>query len=520
MALTQRLDLRQTQSLVMTPQLQQAIRLLQLSSVEVTAFVEQELERNPLLERADDDPSALADAFAEAPDMAPGAALEDRLGAERVGTDRLAEDGILAVGDATPLDADLTNVWNDTGPGDDPIDRSSDAALDNLASWSARSADQTEDLPNWEDRAVKAVGLREHLDAQMRLSIADGGDRLIADHLIDRLDDAGYLPDPPDTLAAELGCPVDSVKRVLSVLRGLDPTGVFARDLPDCLGLQLAELNRLDPAMQALLANLGLLADRQFARLEGLCGVDRDDLVDMLAELRALNPKPGLTYSEEPAQIVVPDVLMRPAKEGGWYVELNPDALPRVLVNQSYHAEVQVACNGDRPAREYLAECLASATWLVKALHQRATTILKVSTEIVRQQDAFFRHGISQMRPLILRDIAEVIGMHESTVSRVTANKYMATPRGLFELKYFFSASIAGTDGAEAHSAEAVRHRIKALVDAETPSDILSDDRIVEILRQDGVEIARRTVAKYRDSLRIPSSVQRRKLKTRAALAS
>ena len=518
MALTQRLDLRQTQSLVMTPQLQQAIRLLQLSHIELTAYVDQELERNPLLDRGEADAPAMSDAFADAPDMQAGDSVVDRLGSDRVGTDRLAENAPLAVGEGAPLDADFTNVWNDSGPGDDAIEPAFDGGAGQLSAWSSRGADGgSDDLPSWEDRASRPESLHDHLQAQCHLAFRPGADRLIGERLIDQVDNAGYLAITPAALAEELGCPVARVDRVLDVLRNFDPPGVFARDLADCLALQLADRDRLDPAMAALVAHLDLVAARNLPRLRELCGVDADDLTDMLAELRALNPKPGLVFDVQPAEVVVPDVLVRDDGRGGWLVDLNPDALPRVLVNQTYHAEVQAACARDRAAREYLADCLASANWLVKALHQRATTILKVATEIIRQQDGFLRHGIQHLRPLILRDIAEAIGMHESTVSRVTTAKYMATPRGLFELKYFFSAAIGRVDGGEAHSAESVRHRIKLLVDAEQADSVLSDDQIVEILRGQGVDIARRTVAKYRDALKIPSSVQRRRLKAEAA---
>ncbi len=293
-------------------------------------------------------------------------------------------------------------------------------------------------------------------------------------------------------------------------MQQFEPVGLFARDLRDCLAAQLAERNRLDPAMVALLDNLDLLARRDLRALMAACEVDAEDLADMVAEIRALDPKPGAGFDAAPPQPIIPDVLMRALPDGSWHLELNPETLPRVLVNQRFHARVrgQVA----REDRPWLAEQFASANWLVKSLQQRAETILKVAAETVRRQDGFFRHGIGHLRPLILRDVAEGVEMHESTVSRVTANKYIATPRGIFELKYFFTTAIAGVDG-ETHSAEAVRSRIRSLVGAETASAILSDDAIVAALRREGVDIARRTVAKYRDALRIPSSVQRKREK-------
>ena len=279
----------------------------------------------------------------------------------------------------------------------------------------------------------------------------------------------------------------------------------------------MKERNRYDPAMQALVENLPLLASRDVPNLIKLCRVDAADLAEMAAEIRALDPKPGLRFDGAIAQPIVPDVFVRP-QGAGWLVELNSETLPRVLINTRYYAEVSASAR-HKGAKDYLSERYQSANWLVKALHQRATTILKVSREIVRQQDGFLRRGVQHLRPLVLRDIAQAIGMHESTVSRVTTNKYLLTPRGIFELKYFFTSSIAASTGGDALSAETVRFRIKALIEAET-SDVLSDDRIVDILMRDGVDIARRTVAKYREAMNIPSSVQRRREKALQFLAA
>jgi RNA polymerase sigma-54 factor len=299
---------------------------------------------------------------------------------------------------------------------------------------------------------------------------------------------------------------------VLAILQSFDPPGVCARNLAECLAIQLRELDRFDPAMQAMVGHLDLLAKRDLLALRKVCGVSDEDLADMIGEIRRLNPKPGLAFGTTLVQPIVPDVFVRPGPDGGFIVDLNSETLPKVLVNQSYHAEVAKTAKSDKD-KTYLADCLQTATWLIRALDQRAKTILKVSTEIVRQQDAFFVHGVQHLRPLNLKTVADAIAMHESTVSRVTANKYMATNRGIFELKYFFTSSIASSDGGEAHSAEAVRDRISHLIHAESPQDVLSDDTIVEKLREAGIDIARRTVAKYREAMRIPSSVQRRREK-------
>jgi RNA polymerase sigma-54 factor len=299
---------------------------------------------------------------------------------------------------------------------------------------------------------------------------------------------------------------------VLAVLQTFEPSGVCARNLTECLAIQLKERDRYDPAMRALVEHLGLLAKRDLAGLRRLCGVNEEDLADMIAEIRTLNPKPGLAFGSTTVQPIVPDVFVRTAPDGTRQVELNSDTLPKVLINQRYYTQVSKTSRNDKE-KTYITDCLQTATWLVRALDQRAKTILKVSSEIVRQQDGFFAKGVQHLRPLNLKTVADAISMHESTVSRVTANKYMATSRGIFELKYFFTSAIAAADGGESHSAEAVRHRIRQLIDDERAEDVLSDDTIVEKLRDAGIDIARRTVAKYREAMRIPSSVQRRREK-------
>jgi len=357
--------------------------------------------------------------------------------------------------------------------------------------------------------------LREHLLEQIGTDIADPGDRVIAVHVLDLLDETGYLRGTLDGVAQLLGCDLGRVEAVLARLQQCDPPGVFARDLVECLALQLRDRDRLDPAMQLLLDNLPLLAARNLAALMRLCQVDAEDLSDMIAEIKSLDPRPGLAFDPPLAQPIVPDILLRASPKGGWIVELNAETLPRVLVNNRYYARVKAATQ-NRAEKEYLADRLQAANWLVKSLHQRAGTILKVSAEIVRRQDGFFRRGIQSLRPLTLREVADAISMHESTVSRVTSNKYISSPRGLFELKYFFTSAIAAADGGDAHSAEAVRFRIRGLIDDEAPAATLSDERIVEMLQREGVDIARRTVAKYREAMHIPSSVQRRREKLMA----
>jgi len=354
--------------------------------------------------------------------------------------------------------------------------------------------------------------LADWLREQVTLAITDPVQRMIGHYLVDLVDESGYIAGDLAAAAERLGTDLAEIETVLAILQSFEPPGICARDLAECLAIQLKERNRYDPAMAALIGRLDLVARRDVAALKKICGVGDEDLAEMIAELRRLNPKPGLALGSTIVQPIVPDVFVRAAPDGAWLVELNSDTLPKVLVNQTYYAKVSATARREAE-KSYLADCLQNATWLVRALDQRARTILKVANEIVRQQDAFFARGVQHLRPLNLKTVAEAIGMHESTVSRVTANKYMATSRGIFELKYFFTSAIAGAHGGEAHSAEAVRHRIRQLIDAEGASDILSDDTIVEKLREAGIDIARRTVAKYRESMRIPSSVQRRREK-------
>ncbi|MCX5580817.1 RNA polymerase factor sigma-54 [Kaistia terrae] len=509
MALSQKLLLRQSQSLVMTPQLMQAIKLLQLSNLDLVAYVDAELERNPLLERDErDDTAGIALPAEGASDAAEDRDVAGDLAEERpdwletrleVSPDAIAE----------RLDTDLANVF----PDDHGAAAGEGAAMPPVDPWampSDRHAVSSDDY-NLEAFVAEEKSLAGLLGDQLGLAVTDPVLRLIGQALIDEVDEAGYMRGSLDAVAARLGAPLARVEHVLGILQGFEPTGVCARDLADCLAIQLRERGRYDPAMATLLAHLDLVARRDMAALKRLCGVDDEDLAEMLREIRALNPRPGSAFGSVPIHPVVPDVVVRAAPDGSWRIELNTDTLPRVLVNQSYYSNVARQSKGED--RTYLSECLQTANWLVKSLDQRAKTILKVATEIVRQQDAFLAHGVAHLRPLNLKTVAEAISMHESTVSRVTSNKYMATPRGVFELKYFFTASIASSEGGEAHSAEAVRHRIKALIDAETPQDVLSDDTLVKMLRDSGIDIARRTVAKYREALRIPSSVQRRREK-------
>jgi RNA polymerase sigma-54 factor len=507
-ALGARLEIRQGQSLVITPQLQQAIKLLQLSNLELETYVEGELERNPLLareeadaaepERNDDRAESDFDAGA---DFAPGGAAEAEIDARHDDLYADASPGDRATGDA-----------GDTGAAAEAGYQAADAggAID----WSragGKSGSFDTDGEGLEGALTRDKTLPEHLHDQLSATAMDAIDRAIAGVLIDGVDEGGYLRAELAEVAERLGCEEARVETVLVRLQAFEPVGVFARSVPECLAIQLKDRNRYDPAMAALLDNLELLARRDLAGLRRACGVDDEDLREMIGEIRSLTPRPGAAFGSEPIQAVIPDVYVREDAQGAWRVDLNSDTLPRLLIDQRYHAQVASAARNDAD-KTFVSDCMAQASWLVKSLDQRAKTILKVASEIVRQQDAFLAFGIEHLRPLNLRTVADAIGMHESTVSRVTSNKYMATPRGVFELKFFFTSSIAAMDGGEAHSAEAVRHKIKVLIDGEgMGEDVMSDDRIVDILKETGIDIARRTVAKYREAMRIPSSVERRR---------
>ncbi|MGE3248396.1 MAG: RNA polymerase factor sigma-54, partial [Beijerinckiaceae bacterium] len=481
-----------------------------------------ELERNPLLERAEEGSTpaeALPDAGKDNPDFDTGG--EDYSGASE--TDAAAD---LAEGDwaretldvdAGALEDKLGTEISNTFDADVPAPAAqqsdySDAGL-SATSWSGTGGPGGDEAPNLEAYVAAEISLADHLNRQLAIAITERTDLAIGQTLVDSIDETGYMRESVAEMAERLGAGVERIERILKVIQTFDPPGIGARDLAECLAIQLREKDRFDPAMEALIANLPLLAKRDFEQLRRICGVDQSDLTDMIGEIRNLDPKPGRAFGGAPVQPVIPDVTVRPAADGSWHIELNPESLPRVLVNQTYAARVSGAASKEED-KTYIAECLQNANWLTRSLEQRARTILKVASEIVRQQDAFFANGIEHLRPLNLKTVADAIGMHESTISRVTSNKFMATHRGLFEFKYFFTAAIQAHGSGDAHSAESVRHRIKQMIEQESADDVLSDDAIVVKLKSANIDIARRTVAKYRESLHIPSSVQRRREKS------
>lgn len=455
-----RTEARVSQTAALSPQVLQSIKLLQFTQEELYAFVEAELEKNPLLDRSEDAMPETGKITEEQP-------------APRLG---------------------------DTGRGPGSSDRSVLSVGETDSDWQ-------------QERIVEQTTLQEHLEGQLLIATRDPSLRMIAEHIIHSLEPSGYLTETVANIAMRLGTELAAVDQALALVQTFEPTGIAARNVAECLAAQLAEQDRLDPAMRTLLENLELLARKDLATLRRICGVDQEDLADMLAEIRALNPRPGSGFEHETMSTVLPDVSVSRQADGGWKVQVNDDALPRVLVNRDYYAMLSSATS-DSNEQLFLSECLESANWLTRCLDQRVQTILKVTTEIVRQQRAFFEKGVEHMRPLRLRTIADALDIHESTVSRVTSNKVIETSRGTFPMKFFFPAALRASDGGQDHAANAVHHRIRKLIDAEQAAEPLSDDAIVKRLKDMDIRIARRTVTKYREAMRIPSSLHRRREKS------
>lgn len=500
MAIGPRLDLRQSQSLVMTPQLQQAIKLLALSNLEVETFIGEAVDANPLLEIGETTSSEAVEAV---PEELRRTHLESSPVDQLVAEGRVAEDH--------PLDIDVSALDRDRDTGDGGL-----ADLSSVRDYSGGG-----EGPDIDERARFDETLAEHLHAQIGTTTSDAQLLFVARWLIDQIDEAGYLTIPVGEACEALGLSAMVVERALGLVQSLDPTGVGARNLAECIALQAKEGDRYDPCMARLIDNLELVARGEVARLKRLCQVDDEDFADMLAELRSYDPRPGMRFGGGVGETVVPDILIRAGKDakgnpGGWDIAINQATLPRLIVNRSYYVEMRGACVS-KEAKAWLGEKLADANWLLKALDQRQKTILKVAAEIVKQQDGFFRHGVAHLRPLTLKTVADVIAMHESTVSRVTSNKYLHCDRGTFELKYFFTSGVGSADG-EGASAEAVKAAIRQLIDAESPKAVLSDDALVDLLKAKGFDLARRTVAKYREAIGLGSSVQRRRQKALAGV--
>lgn len=508
MSVSFKLQARQTQSLAMTPQLVQSIRLLQMSSADLVRHVMEEMEKNPLLELDERGTRNEGDAEISQPATEPaGEGIGEELDVSTSAIEEKLGTSLENTFDGDRSGGEQGSNWQESGI----------SAGSKSASIQGSGAGHGPELPDIQDYVAQRPTLRDHLGEQLAITRIDREIRPLCMAIINSLDENGYFRSNEAEFTAQTGASAAEFRAALDEVQKLEPCGIGARDLAECLKLQLVERNRFDPAMEQLIANLELLARRDFKALQRICEVDLEDLMEMVEEIRALDPRPARAFEHAPVQAIVPDVIVFERNDGSFGIELNPEALPRVLVNQTYRAIVDRSRAGEEE-KAFVIECLNSANWLVRSIEQRAQTILKVMAEIVKRQDAFFVKGIRHLRPISLRQVADQIGMHESTVSRVTSNKYVMTSRGMFELKFFFTAAIAAVEGEEAHSAEAVRHEIRDLIEGESADSVLSDDAIVEILAGKGIEIARRTVAKYREGMNIASSVQRRREK-KAAIA-
>jgi len=474
----------------MTPQLQQAIRLLQLSTLELRTEIQEALESNLMLEVAEE---GEAEAGENAPEAAP----------DTPGTESGDQD----------LDLQQSDI-----PDDLPVDTAWDDIYDNIAPASSYTGGEEGAGSDYETQGDSSESLQDHLRWQMQLSHFSDTDISIAEAVIDSIDEDGYLTTPLEDIHRALArdedpdIELDEVEAVLHGIQNFDPPGVGARDLRESLQLQLRQLPEdiagLDTARRLIGEHFDLLAGRDYAQLMRRMKIDEAALKQAIKIVQSLNPRPGNQIAEAATEYVVPDIIVHKVK-GTWRVELNPDAAPRLRINSHYASLIKQANNNSDTT--YLKNHLQEARWFIKSLQSRNETLLKVATSIVKHQRDFLEHGEEAMKALVLHDIAEEVGMHESTISRVTTNKYMHTPRGIFELKYFFSSHVSTASGGEC-SATAIRAFIKKLIAAEEPSKPLSDSKIASILSEQGINVARRTVAKYREGLAIPPSNERKRL--------
>ncbi|MBU2874801.1 RNA polymerase factor sigma-54 [Marinobacter salexigens] len=504
------LQLKLGQSLTMTPQLQQAIRLLQLSTLDLQQEIQQALESNPLLESQEDD------------DQVDMPAADGEQNQDQASDESSSE----PVTDASGSDWDESengpdwqseNDIPDTIPDDLPVDTAWDDIYQSAPAPAARNEDESDH--DFETRNSPSETLRDHLEWQLNLTPLSERDQAIAHALMDAVDEQGYLTSPVEEIYSGLSddteadpLELDEVEAVLRRLQYFDPPGVFARNLQDCLLIQLNQLPPETPYLaQARLVithYINLLGNRDYAQLLRRSRLKEDQLRDVLALITSLNPRPGDIIDRTEPDYVIPDVIVR-KHNGRWRVELNPEIAPRIRVNASYASLIKRA---DSSAdNTYLRDQLQEAKWFIKSLQSRNETLLKVATRIVEYQQGFLDHGEEAMKPLILSDIAQLVEMHESTISRVTTQKYMHTPRGVFELKYFFSSHVSTDEGGEC-SSTAIRAMIKKLIAAETPKKPLSDSKIAAMLGEQGIKVARRTVAKYREAMHIPPSNERKRL--------
>ncbi len=489
MAITPKLEIRQSQSLLMTPQLRQAINLLQMSNLELNEAIDQELEQNPLLEKEDEYLSSI-----DTPN-------EQTIDDYDNNSQPLDEEIIAS-------DIDYDNSFDDYASDCEGYEQNNDYSWDD---YNKSKGFHDQDFDYFEKKLAAEKSLYHYLEEQIMVAFKSPKDRFIAKILGENLDAAGYFHGQIPELASRLKCSEEHILSVLKTLKTFEPSGIFAENLKECLEIQLKDINRYDPAIAILLDNLELLAQRKFKELQKLCNVDSEDLASMISDIKSLNPKPAASFDHDTNPNIIPDIFVKRRNDGSYFVELNSLSLPRLLINHDYYSILNNQQN--KSAKRYLKENLSHANFLIRAMHQRATTILRVSEEIIKQQYSFFEKGINFLKPLSLKDIAYNLEMHESTVSRATTNKYMQTPIGLFELKFFFSTAAGSYIGDDDISTSTIKHKIRRLIEDESPQKILSDDTLAELLATEGIKIARRTVAKYREAMNIPSSAERKRQK-------
>jgi len=526
MAIELKQQLRMSQQLVMTPQLQQAIKLLQLNQLELLNLVQQELQENPVLEESDVDEETQAEREDATPedydeseaDRDPGERLE-------ASGDEAAEGGQADDAEERPLDEQLAS--DELTAAEPASDEGSPSDAEKIADieWESyldshpqtglesRVAGGEDERPSLEATYTRRPSLAEHLEWQLQVSDLDPEDLEVARWIVGNIDERGFLCSTVEEVARQAGAETAAVERVLAAVQRLDPTGVAARDLRECLLLQIDALRFGDPLVRQIVdAHLDLLQKRDFRALARITGASMQALSDATRTISGLEPRPGRGFGGEDPVYITPDIYVYKVGDD-FHVLLNEDGLPKLRINSVYR-DVLTGGNVDsfaKDTRTYVHDKVRSAMWLIKSIHQRQRTIYKVMQSIIRYQRDFFEHGVAHLKPLNLRDVADDIEMHESTVSRVTTNKYVHTPQGIFELKYFFNSSINRFDG-EALASESVKEKIRKIIESEDPARPMSDQRIAEMLKAANIDIARRTVTKYRESMHILSSTKRRQV--------
>lgn len=479
MALAPKLEIKQTQSLKLTPQLRQAISLLQMTNLELSEFVEQELSSNPLLEREDDILQSSEENLSEA---------------------ETEEEFI--------NDFDEQSSFDDFGSDTEGYNSFENADWSNYRQAKAHiNAD--DDFDYISERLQSEKSLFDIIKEQIDLYFKDNREKIYAFILLEHLDASGYFTADLATIATKLKISISKLQKILNKMKQFEPSGIFAQNLAECLKIQLEDLGELSPSMQMLLDNLPLLAEQKYDKLCQLCDCKPEQIKSMVSKIKKLNPKPASAWGNVFNPNVIPDVIVSRGSSGEYRVDLNPLSLPKLLINHRYYAEIKT----NKSASRYLKENMGRASFLIKAMHSRATSILRIAEEIVLRQYHFLEKGIDYLRPMTIKDLAETLDLSESTVSRASSGKYMATPIGTFELKYFFSNAAGSYLEGDSTSTTTIKHRIKKIIEAEDPKHILSDDNIVKLLENEGVKIARRTVAKYREALKIPTSAERKRLR-------